>query len=81
MAFTGPWMDFIFAQTIMGEFAQEKWTVSVGLYQLMFGYQPDANLFTQFCAGCVCVGLPITLLFVFLQKYYVEGVTAGAVKG
>ena len=81
MAFTGPWMDFIFAKTIMGEFKPEKWTVSVGLYSLMFGKQAEANLFTQFAAGCVCVGLPITLLFVFLQKYYVEGVTAGAVKG
>lgn len=81
MAFTGPWMDFIFAKTIMGEFAAEKWTVSVGLYSLMFGKQAKAGLFTQFAAGCVCVGLPIVLLFMFLQKYYVEGVTAGAVKG
>ena len=34
-----------------------------------------------FAAGCVCVGVPITVLFMFLQRYYVEGVTAGAVKG
>ena len=81
MAFTGPWMDFMFAKVIMGELNPQNWTVSVGLYSLLFGPQSDASLFTQFAAGCVCVGLPIVLLFMFLQKYYVEGVTAGAVKG
>ena len=81
MSFTAPWMDFIFAKVIIGEGAPECWTVSVGLYSLMFGGQADVNLFTQFAAGCVCVGIPIVALFMFLQKYYVEGVTAGAVKG
>ena len=81
MSFTAPWMDFIFAKVIIGEGAPECWTVSVGLYSLMFGAQSDANYFTQFAAGCVCVGVPIVALFMFLQKYYVEGVTAGAVKG
>lgn len=81
MSFTGPWMDFIFAKVIIGSGAPECWTVSVGLYSLLFGAQSDANYFTQFAAGCVCIGIPIVGLFMFLQKYYVEGVTAGAVKG
>ncbi|MFA7032637.1 MAG: ABC transporter permease subunit [Bacilli bacterium] len=81
MSFTGPWMDFIFAKVIIGDGAPECWTVSVGLYSLLFGAQSDANFFTQFAAGCVCIGIPIVALFMFLQKYYVEGVTAGAVKG
>ena len=37
--------------------------------------------FTRFCAGGVLIAIPVTLLFMFLQKYYVEGVTGGAVKG
>jgi arabinogalactan oligomer/maltooligosaccharide transport system permease protein len=37
--------------------------------------------FTTFLAGSVLVALPITLLFVFMQKYYIEGVTGGSVKG
>ena len=37
--------------------------------------------FTRFCAGGILVAIPVTLLFMFLQKYYVEGVTGGAVKG
>ncbi len=81
MSFTGPWMDFIFAKVIIGNGAPEMWTVSVGLYNMMFGGQADASLFTEFAAGCVCVGIPIVTLFMFMQKYYVEGVTAGAVKG
>ncbi len=82
MSFTGPWMDFIFARVIIGAKNPEYWTVSVGLYSLLFGSSfSDANLFTQFAAGCVIVAIPIVTLFMFLQKYYVEGVTAGAVKG
>ncbi len=81
MSFTGPWMDFIFAKVIIGTGAPEMWTVSVGLYSLMFGAQSDAALFTQFAAGCVIVGIPIVSLFIALQRFYVEGVTAGAVKG
>ena len=81
MSFTGPWMDFIFAKVIIGTGAPEMWTVSVGLYSLMFGAQADASLFTQFAAGCVIVGIPIVSLFISLQRFYVEGVTAGAVKG
>ncbi len=81
MSFTGPWMDFIFAKVIIGADNSAFWTVSVGLYSLLFGTHPDTNLFTQFAAGCVIVAIPIVTLFMFLQKYYVEGVTAGAVKG
>lgn len=81
MSFTGPWMDFIFAKVIIGTGNPENWTVSVGLYSLLFGEHADTNLFTQFAAGCVVVSIPIVALFMWLQRYYVEGVTAGAVKG
>ncbi|MBR4798773.1 MAG: sugar ABC transporter permease [Clostridia bacterium] len=81
MSFTGPWMDFIFAKVIIGADNARYWTVSVGLYSMLFGTHPDTNLFTQFAAGCVIVAIPIVTLFMFLQKYYVDGVTAGAVKG
>ncbi len=37
--------------------------------------------YTMFCAGGVVVAIPVTILFLFLQRYYVEGVTGGAVKG
>ena len=81
MSFTGPWMDFIFAKVIIGVGNPQMWTVSVGLYSMMYGAQYDASMFTTFAAGCVIVAIPIIGLFMALQKYYVEGVTAGAVKG
>ena len=81
MAFTGPWMDFIFAQVIIGVGNPDYFTVSVGLYNMMYGKQVKEDIFTTFAAGCVVVAIPIVSLFMALQKYYVEGVTAGAVKG
>ena len=80
MSFTGPWMDFIFAKVIIGTGSPAMWTVSVGLYSMMFGKEQDPTIFTVFAAGCVCVAVPIVTLFFILQRYYVEGVTAGAVK-
>ena len=40
-----------------------------------------AVYFTQFCCGGVLVSIPISVLFFIMQKFYVEGVTSGAVKG
>lgn len=83
MSFTGPWMDFIFARVILGETNVHLHTVSVGLYQMIYGSQTsvDASRFTVFAAGSVLVAVPIVILFLSMQKYYIEGVTAGAVKG
>lgn len=80
MSFTGPWMDFIFAKVILGN-DSDFWTVSVGLYNMMYGDKVDTSIFTVFCAGCTFIAIPIVTLFMCLQRYYVEGVTAGAVKG
>ncbi|XOQ44944.1 MAG: ABC transmembrane type-1 domain-containing protein [Clostridium sp.] len=79
MSFMAPWNDFIFANVIMGD-NYNKWTSAIGLYQMI---QPNNiyNNFTQFNAGCVCIAIPIMILFFALQKYYVAGVTGGAVKG
>ncbi len=83
MSFMSPWMDFIFARVILGPTNVELHTVAVGLYNLMFGggSQNDPSFFTIFAAGSVIISVPIVILFLSLQKYYVQGVTAGAVKG
>ena len=54
--------------------------VAVGMYSWL---QQDmiGQRYTMFCAGGVVVAIPVTILFMCLQKYYVEGVTGGAVKG
>lgn len=80
-SFLGPWMDFIFAKTIIGETNRSSLTIAFGLYSMIYGEQANSNLFTQFAAGSIIVALPIVVLFLSMQKYYVEGVTAGSVKG
>ena len=78
-AFMGPWGDYVFARYISFG-ASAGMNVAVGLYNWLTPDQINNN-YTLFCAGGVLVAIPVTLLFLFLQKYYVEGVTGGAVKG
>lgn len=79
MTFMGPWMDFIFAKIIMGD-KIENYTVAIGLFTMMT--RTTANsLFMAFTAGCVLIAIPITILFIFMQRFYVEGITSGSVKG
>ena len=78
-AFIGPWTDFILVKIIMGD-ARDNYTVSVGL-QLMASQQYISKYYQRFLAGSTVVAIPITLLFLKMQNYYVEGVTAGGVKG
>lgn len=79
-SFMAPWMDFVFAKIILNSGVSSQWTVAIGLFQML-----DKALlnkyFTQFCCGGVLVSIPISILFVIMQKFYVEGITGGAVKG
>ncbi len=78
-AFMAPWGDFVFARYVSMNVSSGM-NVAVGLYSWL-NKDMIAGKYTMFCAGGVVVALPVTLLFMFLQKYYVEGVTGGAVKG
>lgn len=77
-SFIAPWADFIFVSVIMKD-NYDNFTVALGLYQ-MLSRENIYRYFTRFCAGAVLVAIPITLLFMILQRYYVSGVTGGAVK-
>lgn len=78
-AFMGPWGDFVFARYIANG-TSSGMNVAVGLYNWLNKDQIN-SYYTMFCAGGVLVAVPVTILFLCLQKYYVEGVTGGAVKG
>ncbi|MCD8107676.1 MAG: sugar ABC transporter permease [Oscillospiraceae bacterium] len=78
-AFMAPWADYIFASYIAFG-TSSGYNVAVGLYSWLTKDMITSH-FTLFCAGGVCIAVPITILFMCLQKYYVEGVTGGAVKG
>ena len=74
--FITPWMDFIFPRMILS--SPEKKTLAIGLYAVI-NANPNNN-FTTFAAGAILVAVPITILYVCLQKYLIQGVTAGANK-
>jgi arabinogalactan oligomer/maltooligosaccharide transport system permease protein len=77
MTFNGAFTDFIFAKLVLR--SPEQKTLAVGLFD-MIG-DKVASQFTVFAAGCVMIALPVTLLFMFMQRYLIEGLTAGADKG
>ncbi|MBP3965029.1 sugar ABC transporter permease [Paenibacillus lignilyticus] len=75
--FIGPWMDFIFARLVIR--SPENKTLAIGLFELIS--DRSNTEFTTFAAGAVLVAVPITIIFMLLQKYMVEGLKAGANKG
>ena len=79
-SFLSPWMDFVFANIIIKSRVSENWTVAMGLYK-MLDRSSINQYFSLFCAGGVLVSIPISILFVIMQKFYVEGITGGSSKG
>ncbi len=79
MGFMAPWGDFMLASYIIHENSAGM-NVAVGVYEWLSKAMVNTN-YTMFCAAGVVVAVPVTTVFLMLQKYYVEGVTGGAVKG
>lgn len=79
VAFMAPWCDYIFASYVAFGYS-DSYNVAVAMQRWVWtnDYQ---GFFTRFCAGGMLIAVPVTILFICLQKYYVEGVTGGAVKG
>ena len=78
-AFIAPWVDFIVASVIMKD-NYNNYTIALGLFR-MIERENVFQWYTAFCAGAVLVSIPIAILFLIMQKNYVEGVTGGSVKG
>ena len=79
MGFMAPWGDFMLASYLIHENSAGM-SVAVGMYEWLSKTMVNSN-YTMFCAAGVTVAVPVTTVFLCLQKYYVEGVTGGAVKG
>lgn len=77
LGFIGTINEFLLASTFLT--SSENKTLAVGLYGLLQG-QRNAN-FGMFCAGSLLTAVPTVVLFQFLQRYIVSGLTTGAVKG
>lgn len=76
LSFVGTASEFVIASVVLTEPSTQ--TLAVGLYQLVSN--ETSKNWTLFSAGAVLAAIPVMLLFVFLQKYIVSGLTAGAVK-
>ena len=79
-SFLVPWGDFVLAKLMLNSGIATDWTIAIGLFN-MLGKSLINKYFSIFCAGGVIVSIPISALFVLMQKFYVEGVTGGSVKG
>ena len=79
-AFLAPWMDFVLASLMLNSGVSAQKTVALGLFSMVDKVNRN-NYFAQFCAGGVIVSIPISILFIIMQKFYVEGITGGSVKG
>ena len=77
-AFMAPWLDFIFAKVICRA-NSDQYTIAIGLWK-MLEKEYIESWYTSFAAGAVLISIPIAILFLCMQKYYVDGVS-GAVKG
>lgn len=77
-SFMAPWIDFIFAKVICRANANE-FTVAIGMWQMLDKTMIN-TWYTRFAAAAVVVSIPIAALFLYMQKYYAEGMS-GAVKG
>ncbi len=79
-SFLAPWGDFMMSNFLVGRGSNTSWTVAVGLYQWLTPSNIP-NYFTKFCAAGVVVSIVPVILYFVMQRFYVEGVTGGAVKG
>ena len=75
--FMAPFMDFILPRIILR--SPQNFTLAVGLYN--FVNSQFSNNFTRFAAGAILIALPIAAVYLYLQKYLITGLSAGATKG
>lgn len=77
LSFISSFGDFVIAKVVLQ--TPDKFTLAVGMYQ----WAADDRIapWGLFAAGAVVAAVPVILLFQYLQRYIVSGLTAGAVKG
>ncbi|WBU37507.1 sugar ABC transporter permease [Homoserinibacter sp. YIM 151385] len=77
LSFIGTYSDFVIARVVLQR--SEQFTLAIGLYN--WGSDERNAPWGEFAAGAVLAAIPVVVLFLFLQRYVVSGLTAGATKG
>ncbi len=77
LVFVGTVAEFLLASIFLTDNSTK--TLAVGLYGLIDGDR--SNNLGVFAAGGVMTAIPVVILFLYLQKFIVGGITAGGVKG
>jgi multiple sugar transport system permease protein len=75
-AFKIAWNEYIFASVFLK--SQAKLTLPIGIEQMNANFQ---NVWGQIMAASFLTTLPIIIMFLYLEQYMIEGLTAGAVEG
>jgi multiple sugar transport system permease protein len=78
LQFQGTWNDFFWPLIIFGQGTPHLYTVQLGLAQLVLTYQTN---WPALMAGSVIAILPILVVFLIFQRYFIAGITAAGVKG
>jgi ABC-type glycerol-3-phosphate transport system permease component len=78
LQFQGTWNDFFWPLILFGQGSPSLYTVQLGLAELQFTY---STLWPQIMAGSVIAILPILVIFVAFQRYFISGVVSAGVKG
>ena len=76
ISFLANWNDFIFPIYVL--FSAERLTLPVGLSKLQGAYTID---YPVIMAGAAMASIPVLLLYVFVQRYIIEGVASSGIKG
>jgi ABC-type glycerol-3-phosphate transport system permease component len=78
LQFQGTWNDFFWPLILFGQGSPHLYTVQLGLAELQFTY---STLWPQIMAGSLIAILPILVIFLCFQRYFVSGVVSSGVKG
>lgn len=78
LTFQGTWNEFFWALILLGQGDASQYTVQIGLAQFRFQYQ---SLWPELMAAATIAIVPVLIVYLFFQRYFVAGVTAAGVKG
>jgi multiple sugar transport system permease protein len=76
LEFQGTWNDFFWANLLLQ--SPQHWTMQVGLAQFFWSY---GTLWNDLMAASVIALLPVVIVYLFFQRYFVAGVASAGVKG